>query len=108
MRYLPAFPGLAAIARALEAGVRITGCTVHLVDEELDHGPVLGQASVEVRDDDTLATLTARIHDAEHRLYPATVRRFVTEPWRREGRRIVFGAAPGGSAMRLAAEGARV
>jgi phosphoribosylglycinamide formyltransferase-1 len=105
---LPSFPGLDAIARAIDAGVRVTGCTVHVVDEELDHGPILGQSAVEVRDDDTLETLTARVHEAEHRLYPATVLRFLSEPWRREGRRIVFGASPGSTATRLAAEGARV
>ena len=89
---LPAFPGLDAIARAWGRGVRVTGCTVHLVTPELDAGPIVAQAAVEVRDDDTLAGLTARVHDAEHRLYPEAVRRFVTEPWRREGARLVFGA----------------
>ncbi len=99
---LPAFPGLDAIGQALRHGVRVTGCTVHLVTDEVDGGPILGQAAVEVRDGDTHDSLAARIHDAEHRLYPAMVRRFVTESWRREGRRIVFGesgssAAPGAS-----------
>jgi phosphoribosylglycinamide formyltransferase-1 len=87
---LPAFPGLDAIRRAWDHGVRVTGCTVHLVDETLDGGPILGQAAVEVRDDDTLASLEARIHEAEHRLYPWVVRRFLHEPWQREGRRVVF------------------
>lgn len=90
---LPAFPGLDAIGRALEHGVRVTGCTVHLVDDELDGGPILGQKAVEVRDTDTRESLEARIHEAEASLYPETVRRYLTEPWRREGRRIVFGAA---------------
>lgn len=88
---LPAFPGLDAVARTLEHGVRVTGCTVHLVSPELDAGPIVAQAAVEVRDDDTLERLSARIHDAEHRLYPEAVRRFLTEPWRREGSRLVFG-----------------
>ena len=57
--------------------MRVTGCTVHLVDDELDDGPIVAQAAVEVRDDDTLETLEARIHEAEHRLYPAAVRRFL-------------------------------
>src|SRR6185369_8769475 len=65
---LPAFPGLDAIRRAWNAGVRVTGCTVHLVDEHLDNGPILGQAAVSVQDDDTLGSLTARVHEAEHRL----------------------------------------
>jgi len=89
---LPAFPGLDAIPRAFAHGVRVTGCTVHVVDGGLDAGPIVAQEAVEVRDGDTLATLTARIHAAEHRLYPAAVRRFLGEPWRREGRRVVFGA----------------
>jgi phosphoribosylglycinamide formyltransferase-1 len=87
---LPAFPGLDAIGQAWTHGVRVTGCTVHLVDEMLDGGPIVAQSSVEVRDGDTLDSLTARIHDAEHRLYPWAVRRFLTVPWRREGRRLVF------------------
>jgi phosphoribosylglycinamide formyltransferase-1 len=87
---LPAFPGLDAIRRAWDHGVRVTGCTVHLVDPALDAGPIVAQAAVEVRDDDTAETLEARVHDAEHRLYPEAVRRFLTVPWRIEGRRLVF------------------
>jgi phosphoribosylglycinamide formyltransferase-1 len=90
---LPAFPGLDAIARAFDHGVRVTGCTVHLVTDELDGGPIVDQAAVEVRDDDTLETLERRIHEAEHRLYPAAVRRFLCEPWSRAARRLVFGGA---------------
>jgi phosphoribosylglycinamide formyltransferase-1 len=93
---LPAFPGLDAIAQAWAAGVRRTGCTVHVVTAELDAGPIVAQAVVERRDDDTLESLTARIHEAEHRLYPAAVRRFLTEPWRREGERLVFQASEAG------------
>ena len=89
---LPAFPGLDAIRRAWEHGVRVTGCTVHLVTAEVDGGPILAQRAVEVGEGETLDSLEARIHEAEHRLYPATVRRYLAEPWRREGRRIVFGA----------------
>jgi len=87
---LPAFPGLDAIRQALEHGARVTGATVHLVDDALDAGPILAQAPVPIEDDDTLATLEARVHEVEHELYPQTVRRFLTEPWRREGRRITF------------------
>jgi len=89
---LPAFPGLEAIRRAFEHGVRVSGCTVHLVDAELDHGPVVAQAAVELRDDDTLESFETRIHESEHRLYPMAVCRFITEPWRIEGRRLAFGA----------------
>lgn len=95
---LPAFPGLGAIRQAWEHGARVTGCTVHLVEHALDAGPILAQSAVEVRDDDTLETLAERIHAAEHRLYPATVSRYLSDPWRREGRRLVFGAAPCGPA----------
>ena len=87
---LPAFPGLDAIGRAWEHGVQVTGCTVHLVDDALDGGAIVAQSAVLVREDDTLEHLEARIHDAEHRLYPATVRRFLDTPWRIEGRRLRF------------------
>ena len=87
---LPAFPGLDAMRRAFEHGVRVTGCTVHLVDAGVDAGPIVAQEAVEIRDGDTLERLERRIHEAEHRLYPGAVRRFLGEPWRREGRRLVF------------------
>ena len=90
---LPAFPGLDAIARAWDHGVRVSGCTVHLVEDAVDAGPILAQSAVEVREDDTLESFEARIHAAEHRLYPAAVRRFLSDPWRREGRRMVSGEA---------------
>jgi len=67
---LPAFPGLDTHARALEAGVRIHGCTVHLVTAELDAGPILAQAAVPVFPADTETTLAARVLAAEHRIYP--------------------------------------
>jgi len=92
---LPAFPGLDAIGQAWRAGVRVTGCTVHLVEPAVDAGPIVAQAAVEVRDDDTPETLEARLHEAEHALYPEAVRRLLTEPWRLEGRRIAFGEGPG-------------
>jgi phosphoribosylglycinamide formyltransferase 1 len=93
---LPSFPGLDAIRQAWDHGVRVTGCTVHLVSDAIDAGPILGQAAVEVRDDDTLESLAARVREAEHRLYPEVVRRFLAEPWRIEGRRVVSGPAAGG------------
>ncbi len=67
---LPAFPGLDTHARALEAGVKLHGCTVHLVRETVDRGPILGQAAVPVLPDDDTETLAARVLEAEHRLYP--------------------------------------
>jgi phosphoribosylglycinamide formyltransferase-1 len=90
---LPAFAGLDAIRRAWEHGVHVTGCTVHLVDDTLDGGPIVAQAAVEVHDDDTLESLEARVHAAEHRVYPAAVRRFLETPWRLEGGRLRFADA---------------
>ncbi len=67
---LPAFPGLDAQRQALAHGVKISGCTVHVVDEQCDHGPIILQAAVPVLDDDTPETLGARILEQEHRVYP--------------------------------------
>ena len=91
---LPAFPGLDAPRQALAHGVRLTGCTVHLVDASLDGGAILAQQAVPVHDGDDLPSLTRRIQEAEHRLYPETVCRFLTEPHRVEGRRVVWGVSP--------------
>ena len=77
---LPAFPGLDAQKQAFEAGVKITGCTVHYVDELLDHGPTILQREVERFDDDTVETLSARILEQEHQLYIEAVKTiFATE-----------------------------
>ena len=70
---LPAFPGLDAQRQALEHGVKVTGCTVHFVDETVDGGPVIAQRAVPVCDDDTVESLSARILTEEHKLYPETV-----------------------------------
>jgi phosphoribosylglycinamide formyltransferase-1 len=70
---LPAFPGLDAQHQALEHGVKITGCTVHFVDEQLDSGPIILQAAVEVKDDDSVETLSARILEQEHRIYSQAI-----------------------------------
>lgn len=88
---LPAFPGLDAQRQALEYGVKVTGCTVHLVDEGLDSGPIVLQRAVPVADGDTAEALAARILVEEHRAYPEALRRLLTEPWRVEGRRLVSG-----------------
>jgi len=92
---LPAFPGLDAIGQAWRHGVRVTGCTVHMVEAKLDAGPIVAQAAVELRDDDTLTALGARVHEAEHSLYPWAVRKFLSEPWRLEERRVAFGSGAG-------------
>src|SRR5690606_25442256 len=74
---LPSFPGLDTHARALAAGVKIHGCTVHLVTTDVDAGPIIGQAAVPVLPDDDEARLAARVLAAEHRLYPACLRAHV-------------------------------
>jgi phosphoribosylglycinamide formyltransferase-1 len=86
---LPAFPGAHAVRDALAWGVRVTGCTVHLVDEEVDHGPILAQEPVEILPDDDEETLHARIQEVEHRLYPWAVRALLERRFRLEGRRAV-------------------
>jgi len=73
---LPAFPGLDTHARALREGVKTHGCTVHFVTPQLDHGPIIVQASVPVLPDDTEQTLEARVLQQEHRIYPQAVRWF--------------------------------
>ena len=87
---LPAFPGRNAQEQALKWGAKISGCTVHLVDEELDHGPIVLQRAVPVHDDDNPISLSARILVEEHRLYPEALKRLLSERWRIEGRRVVF------------------
>lgn len=87
---LPAFPGLDAQRQAIEHGVKVSGCTVHLVDEHLDHGPIVMQRAVEVREDDTVETLSARILEQEHCLYPKAIARVLAAGFRVEGRRAFF------------------
>ena len=86
---LPSFPGLEAQRQALEYGVKFSGCTVHLVDENLDAGPILAQAIVPVRDDDTDETLSARILAEEHRIYTEAVRLILSGRYKIEGRRVI-------------------
>lgn len=86
---LPAFPGLEAQAQALAHGVKVSGVTVHFVTPELDAGPIIQQAAVPVRDDDTVGTLSARILMEEHRVYPEAIQRVIEGGWRVEGRRVV-------------------
>lgn len=93
---LPAFPGLHPQRQALAAGVRISGCTVHLVDAGLDSGPIVVQRAVPVEDGDDEASLAARILVAEHLAYPEALRRVLTEGWQVEGKRLCF-KAPGRS-----------
>ena len=88
---LPAFPGVDAQAQAVAYGVKVSGCTVHFVDENLDAGPILVQRAVAVRDDDDAHTLAARILEQEHEAYVEALGKLATMPWKIEGRRVVFG-----------------
>jgi phosphoribosylglycinamide formyltransferase-1 len=86
---LPAFPGLEAQRQALEYGVKFSGCSVHFVDENLDAGPIVAQAVVAVRDDDTPDTLSERILAEEHRIYTEAVRLVLSGQYRVAARRVV-------------------
>ena len=90
---LPAFPGVDAQRQALEHGVKVAGATVHFVTGDLDAGPIVAQGAVRVDDDDTEESLAARILEQEHQAYPEALRRLLVEPWRVDGRKVLFGAA---------------
>lgn len=87
---LPSFPGLHAQQQAWDYGVRVSGCTVHLVDDGLDSGPIVAQAAVDAEGCADADELSARILEQEHVLYPAAMTRLLGEAWRVEGRRVVF------------------
>ncbi len=87
---LPAFPGARPVRDALRHGVKVTGVTVHLVDEEVDHGPIIAQRVVEVVPGDSEATLYARIQAEEHRLYPQVVKALAHRRLRVEGRLVTW------------------
>jgi phosphoribosylglycinamide formyltransferase-1 len=89
---LPAFPGIHAQKQALDYGARVTGCTVHFVDEGCDTGPIIAQATVPVLDGDDEAALTARILAEEHRLYPAAIRAIAEGRVQVTGRRVTIGS----------------
>jgi phosphoribosylglycinamide formyltransferase-1 len=92
---LPAFKGLHAQRQAVEYGVRVTGATVHFVDEDVDHGPIILQGAVAVDPDDTFETVTARVLEVEHRLYPAAIQLFADGRLEVAGRRVrIHGDAP--------------
>lgn len=87
---LPAFPGLDGQHQALEHGVKVSGCTVHFVDEYLDHGPIVLQRAVPVLETDTVETLSARILVEEHKAYSDAIRIVLSAQFRLEGRRVVI------------------
>lgn len=84
---LPAFPGVDGVKQALDYGVKVTGCTVHFVDEGLDTGPIIVQEGVTVYDSDTEESLKERIHTVEHRLYPRAVQLYIKGKLHLDGRR---------------------
>lgn len=85
---LPSFPGLDGQRQALEYGVKVSGATVHFVDEKTDHGPIIRQEAVAVREDDTVETLRARILEREHRIYPEAIQLIAEGRVSIEGRRV--------------------
>ena len=91
---LPAFPGLDAQKQALEHGVKISGCTVHLVDEYLDAGPIILQSAVPVLEQDTVESLSARILAQEHVVYSEAIRIMLAGEFHIEGRRVIAGTQP--------------
>lgn len=85
---LPSFPGLDAQKQAFDYGVKVTGCTVHFVDREVDHGPIICQESIPVREDDTDETLRKRILEKEHAIYPRAIQMFSEDRLKIENRRV--------------------
>jgi len=92
---LPSFPGLHGQRDAFLYGVAVSGCTVHLVDQKLDHGPIVVQRTVAVEGCGDADSLAARILVEEHKAYPEALRRLLTERWAIDGRRVVFGGPAG-------------
>lgn len=86
---LPAFPGLEAQRQAVDYGVKISGCTVHFVDEDLDHGAIILQKVVEVKGDETAESLSAKILEHEHRLYVEAIAGIVSGKYRLDGRKVL-------------------
>ncbi|TAN43165.1 MAG: phosphoribosylglycinamide formyltransferase [Nitrospirae bacterium] len=99
---LPSFPGLHGQKQALDYGVRVSGCTVHFVDEGMDTGPVIIQAAVPVLDDDTEETLSSRILTYEHQIYPEAIRLFAEGRLEVSGRRVIIKGAAAGEAGLIA------
>lgn len=85
---LPAFKGTESIKDAFEYGSKLTGVTVHFVDEEMDHGPIILQGEVEIREADTLDSLEARIHNLEHKLYPKAISLYLSGKLKVRGRKV--------------------
>lgn len=97
---LPAFPGLDAQTQAFDYGCRVAGCTVHFVDEKLDHGVIVLQRSIAVEDDDDAHSLAERLLVEEHRAYPEAIARVLSGQFRVEGRRYVRHTGPAAEAVK--------
>ena len=87
---LPSFPGVEAIQQAYDYGVKVTGVTVHLIDEGTDTGPIILQTTVPLKPDDTLESLTERVHAVEHKLYPQAIQLFAEERLEIQGRKVLI------------------
>ena len=87
---LPSFKGIHGIKDALEFGAKVTGPTVHFVDEKLDHGPIILQKAINVKDDDTEESMLERVHKEEHKIYPEAIKLFVEGRLKINGRRVVI------------------
>lgn len=85
---LPAFKGAHGLKEAFDYGIKVTGVTVHFVDEEMDHGPIILQEAVQVEEDDTLESLEAKIHEIEHKLYPRAIQLYFDSKIKFSGRKI--------------------
>ena len=85
---MPSFPGMHSAKQAVDYGVKVTGCTVHFVDDGVDTGPIILQSIVEIENDDTEETLLEKIHNEEHRIFPEAVRLFCEGRLKIEGRRV--------------------
>ena len=85
---LPSFKGAQGIKDALTYGAKVTGVTVHLVDDKMDHGPIIMQESLKIADDDTVETLSTRIHNLEHRIYPKAISLYADGKIKTKGRRV--------------------
>ncbi|MFH1338710.1 MAG: phosphoribosylglycinamide formyltransferase [Candidatus Omnitrophota bacterium] len=85
---LPSFKGTQGIEDAFNCGVKVTGVTVHFVDEQMDHGPIILQEAVKIKEDDTLESLEARVHKVEHKIYPQAIRLFIENRLKLEGRKV--------------------
>ncbi len=87
---LPSFPGLKAQNKALDAGVKFSGCTVHFLDEGIDTGPIICQAVVPVLNDDTVEKLSKRILNEEHHIYPSAIQAFIEQRLVCKGRKVFW------------------